>query len=229
MCVAVTHLPGVCVHWAEVSRAQALDEPAAVKTTAFLAATRHTRTRKVCYTVCCKLRTAARLQVAGSGSGSSGPADSIAKLHAVQALCREMGVVVTPMRFGRLWIVPLLAWHHQVRAAGTGHVMPWGPSLEGVDGRLSARTPAGKLRMRTQSAHDQPPRPRPPQTRILPQACLGGSVWCRGRDEWVMHDCAPLHSDLPACMHSYVNVLWLLGRRTGTSSRISRGCRAPAP
>lgn len=59
-------------------------------------------------------------QVAGSSTSSASssdftpPADSLAKLQYITALCHELGVVVEPMRIGRLWIVPLLAWHHQV-------------------------------------------------------------------------------------------------------------------
>ncbi len=40
--------------------------------------------------------------------------DSVGKLHAVLQLCGELGVEVRPRRVGRLAVVPLLAWHHQV-------------------------------------------------------------------------------------------------------------------
>jgi len=51
----------------------------------------------------------------GAPEVNGGARDSLAKLHAVHALCAELGVATAPQRFGRLWIVPVLSWHHKVR------------------------------------------------------------------------------------------------------------------
>lgn len=40
------------------------------------------------------------------------PADSIAKLEQIFALCAELGVYTSPRRLRGVWIVPLLAWYH---------------------------------------------------------------------------------------------------------------------
>ena len=49
-----------------------------------------------------------------AGRASSGAApDSVAKLRLVLALCEELGVIVRPTRVGRLWLVPVLSWHHK--------------------------------------------------------------------------------------------------------------------
>jgi hypothetical protein len=43
---------------------------------------------------------------------NDGARNSVEKLCAVLALCRELGVCVEPARIGNLWIVPLWSWHH---------------------------------------------------------------------------------------------------------------------
>lgn len=48
---------------------------------------------------------------------NGGASDSLAKLAAVNALCAELGVLTAPALLGGLALLPLLAWHHQVRAA----------------------------------------------------------------------------------------------------------------
>ncbi len=45
-------------------------------------------------------------------SRNGGAKNSVEKLCAVLALCRELGVCVEPARIGNLWIVPLWSWHH---------------------------------------------------------------------------------------------------------------------
>lgn len=55
------------------------------------------------------------LWVKGGAELHAGARDSAAKLAAVTALCDELGVDTEPFLIGRLWVVPVLAWHHKVR------------------------------------------------------------------------------------------------------------------
>jgi hypothetical protein len=59
-------------------------------------------------------------QVKGDEQQRGGAADSVAKLEAVHALCRELRVDTQPLRLGRLWIAPVLSWHHKVGLVGAG-------------------------------------------------------------------------------------------------------------
>lgn len=46
-------------------------------------------------------------------SNEGGHADSVAKYHAIVALCRELGVHTEPAQVGgRVWVVPLQSWYH---------------------------------------------------------------------------------------------------------------------
>ena len=62
---------------------------------------------------------ALRLQVKGGPELHGGAHDSAAKLAAVDALCSELGVHTAPLRLGRLWVVPVLSWHHKVGPGST--------------------------------------------------------------------------------------------------------------
>lgn len=40
--------------------------------------------------------------------------NSMEKLNNVLECCQELGVIISPKRFGNLWVAPILSWHHQV-------------------------------------------------------------------------------------------------------------------
>jgi predicted phosphodiesterase len=68
------------------------------------------------------------------------PRDSLEKLHAVLALCAELGVRVAPARAGGAWVVPLLSWYDaDFDVAGEGVEA----ELDGWADRYFCRWPEG--------------------------------------------------------------------------------------
>ena len=48
----------------------------------------------------------------GAAAAAPPAATSLVKLRQLLALCAELGVLTTPARIGRVWVVPILAWYH---------------------------------------------------------------------------------------------------------------------
>eukprot|EP00884_Botryococcus_braunii_P013820 jgi/Botrbrau1/22439/Bobra.0091s0041.1 len=43
---------------------------------------------------------------------NGGARNSVEKLAAVIAMCRDLGVLLEPAKFGNVWVVPIWSWHH---------------------------------------------------------------------------------------------------------------------
>lgn len=60
----------------------------------------------------CMFQVRGRAETMGRRNGNA--ANSMEKLDNVLECCQELGVIISPTRFGNLWIAPILSWHHQV-------------------------------------------------------------------------------------------------------------------
>lgn len=99
-----------------------------------------------------KTSRAAPTQVKGDPEQHGGARDSAAKLAAAHDLCRGLGVHTEPLRLGRLWIVPVLSWHHKVGLLGLrlgAALRTSGGNGRGACARVRSALAVGMLRRRS--------------------------------------------------------------------------------